>query len=131
MCSIAPSINQYDLNPQPSEIGQALALMGGLSVFLKLSLTWYLRPSPNSRYSVSQKLTKLFTQTMSTWPITFAGFVILGLISRGNTNGSLDTLVWIVLSVILFLSRIGCIPFTYDASSIGLDAHYTDSCCVV
>ncbi|KAH8103553.1 MFS general substrate transporter [Cristinia sonorae] len=96
----------------PQQIGFALSLMGGLSIFLKLSLTCILRPTPGARHSVSHKLTSLFTKTMATWPITFAGFIVLGLVSAAQGENASKGLIWAVLSVVLFLSRIGCIPFT-------------------
>ncbi|THH18400.1 hypothetical protein EUX98_g8965 [Antrodiella citrinella] len=99
------------LSLSPQQIGFALSIMGGLSIFLKLSLTWILRPDPNSGQSVSDKLTSLFTKTMGTWPVTFVGFIVLAWVSRGNGE-VLNGLMWFTLSVVMFLSRIGCIPFT-------------------
>ncbi|TCD66667.1 hypothetical protein EIP91_001085 [Steccherinum ochraceum] len=105
-------VSHGGLGLSPQQIGIAMFIMGSLSIFLKLSLTWILRPSPHSHQTVSQKLNSLFAQTMAAWPFTFFGFIILGWIASANVTGARTGLIWIVLSVVLFLSRIGCMPFT-------------------
>jgi len=104
-------VSDGGLSLSPKQIGLVLSVMGSLSIFLKLGLTWILRPSPHSRQTVSDRLTSLFTKTMGTWPITFSGFVVLGWVSSGKGE-VLNGFMWFTLSVVLFLSRIGCIPFT-------------------
>ncbi|TCD66668.1 hypothetical protein EIP91_001086 [Steccherinum ochraceum] len=105
-------VSHGGLGLSPQQIGIAMSIMGGLSIFLKLNLTWILRPSPHSRQTVSQKLNSLFAHTMAAWPFTFFGFAVLGWIARAGVDGARSGLIWTVLSIVLFLSRIGCLPFT-------------------
>lgn len=108
------------LIPQPAQIGQALSIMGFISIFLKLSMTVILRPDrPHA-------LTWLFNLTMSSWVLTFLAFPFLSWVvalSENSSQGLLDedtTLtimgrkaVWFAASFVLLLSRIGCMAFTY------------------
>ncbi|KAJ3487521.1 hypothetical protein NLI96_g3470 [Meripilus lineatus] len=103
----------------PAQIGQALSIMGFISIFLKLSMTVILRPDrPHA-------LTWLFNLTMSSWVLTFLAFPFLSWVvalSENSSQGLLDedtTLtimgrkaVWFAASFVLLLSRIGCMAFT-------------------
>ena len=56
---------------------------------------------------------------MRAWPLTFLGFIVLRFIAQwsgDDTNshdeGGISGLMWLAVSVVLFLSRVGCLGFT-------------------
>ncbi|PCH36125.1 MFS general substrate transporter [Wolfiporia cocos MD-104 SS10] len=98
-------VSQGGLALKPSEIGQALAVMGTVSIFLKLGMPALLR-----RLGV---LT-MFRICMRSWPITFAAMILLSVIARqvDAAGGAGRAGEWVAISFVLFLSRIGCMAFS-------------------
>jgi len=88
-------VDKGGLGMDPRRIGNALSFMGFVSIFIKLSLPWFLKPTPSSGTAVSDPLegqnaasthgriilkdkpSRLFTFGMRAWPVTFFGFVVL------------------------------------------------------
>ncbi len=121
---LSPRPQLMQLFVQPAQIGQALSIMGAISIPLKLSMTVLLHPRwPNA-------LTWLFNFSMGSWVVTFLGFPLLSWVVAIVEGGSTDELpalsitaaggklVWFVASFVLFLSRIGCMSFTYVHSTL-------------
>ena len=89
------------------KIATALSIMGLVSIGLKASLPIFLQ-----RYDA---LT-VFRFTLLTWPATFALIPLLNAIARsGGANGSAaqKAFLWVAISFVLFMSRLGCLAFSY------------------
>jgi phosphoglycerol transferase MdoB-like AlkP superfamily enzyme len=80
--------------------------MGTLSISLKLSLPLVL--TRHSSISV-------FRIALIAWPFTFAGLALLPAMARAA--GSPSVPLWLGLAIVLFLSRIGCLSFSYVYST--------------
>ena len=78
--------------------------MGTLSIFLKLGMPFFLR-----RFGT---LT-VFRWCMRSWAATFASMALLPVVAR-NARGAAEGVAaeWAAVSVVLFLSRIGCMAFS-------------------
>jgi len=89
--------NRGGLGLDPRRIGNALSFMGFISIFIKFSLTWFLKPSlskaPSSeaqgidtgainQLAFEDKPAKIFTFSMRAWPVTFFGFIVLRWVSE-------------------------------------------------
>ncbi|CCL98654.1 uncharacterized protein FIBRA_00656 [Fibroporia radiculosa] len=96
-------ISDGGLALSPSEIGRAMAIMGTVSMFLKLSMPFLLR-----RFGV---LT-VFRFCMLSWPVTFAFMAMLSIIAKHSEMAEGKALEWTAVSFVLFLSRIGCMAFS-------------------
>ncbi|CAL1711968.1 unnamed protein product [Somion occarium] len=119
-------MNHGGLGLDPRRIGHALSLMGFISIFLKLSLTRILKPSgtpvsslkSNLKPHFEDKATDIWIFAMRTWPITFIGFIVLHLVAKwlgaddGHEEGGISAVMWFAVSIVLFLSRLGCLGFT-------------------
>ena len=77
--------------------------MGTLSIFLKLAMPFFLRRLGT--------LT-VFRWCMRSWAATFAAMAFLPAVAR---NGGVAA-EWTAVSGVLFLSRIGCMAFSYVLS---------------
>jgi hypothetical protein len=83
----------------------ALSIMGLVSIPLKLSLPFIL--TRTSTLAV-------FRVTLRSWPITFASLPLLGLLARvlgPDRTGTQEALLWVAISTVLFLSRVGSMSF--------------------
>lgn len=106
---------------QPLQIGRALSFMGAVSIFLKLCMPGLLR-----RYGTLN----MFDFCMFAWVVTFAAMPLASWAAQSSTSavpvddlrGSLadettyreaSTLEWTTIGCILFLSRLGCLAFSY------------------
>ncbi|KZT71985.1 MFS general substrate transporter [Daedalea quercina L-15889] len=87
----------------PSQIGRALGVMGTLSIFLKLGMPFFLR-----RFGT---LT-VFRWSMRSWAATFAAMALLPIVARAVHGAEGVAAEWAAVSVVLFLSRIGCMSFS-------------------
>lgn len=88
---------------QPNEIGKALAVMGFVSIFMKLSMPFFLR-----RFGVINT----FSVCMQSWPITFAAMPVLSFIAKSADNANQGPVEWTAMTFVLFLSRVGCLAFS-------------------
>ncbi|KAK7691347.1 hypothetical protein QCA50_004743 [Cerrena zonata] len=110
------------LGLDPKRIGHALSLMGFISIFLKLSLTHIIKPYkaallPNG--PLEDRPAEIYIFAMRAWPVTFLGFILLRWIAQWTGNdipnhdsGGISGLMWLAVSGVLFLSRVGCMGFT-------------------
>ncbi|KZT10758.1 MFS general substrate transporter, partial [Laetiporus sulphureus 93-53] len=97
------SVENGGLGLKPAQIGQALTIMGTVSIFLKLSLPPLLR-----RFGT---LT-MFRFCMRSWPVTFASMSLLSLIAQRAVQPEGRAVEWVAVSFVLFLSRIGTMAFS-------------------
>lgn len=95
--------------------------MGFISIFLKLSLPIILR---------SRSATTVFIACTRVWPFAFAMFPILSLLSQAAANteandgfGPAKVWLWVAVSFVLFLSRVGTLTFGYAYLSYFLLNH--------
>lgn len=96
--------------------------MGFISIFLKLSLTRIIKPYKtvsSSNGPLEDKPAEIYIFAMRAWPLTFLGFIVLRLIAQwtesdtpNHDEGGISGLMWIAVSGVLFLSRVGCLGFT-------------------
>ena len=80
--------------------------MGLVSIGLKASLPNFLH-----RFDA---LT-VFRFTLLTWPLTFASMPLMNIIVRQtgpDRSPRAEALLWIMISLVLFLSRLGCLAFS-------------------
>ena len=76
--------------------------MGAVSIPLKLGMPLLLR-----RFGTLP----VFVGTMRTWPATFAALPLAALVARAG--GGEDGAKWPAIALALFLSRLGCLAFSY------------------
>ncbi|KAI0079836.1 MFS general substrate transporter [Panus rudis PR-1116 ss-1] len=118
-------VDRGGLGLDPRRIGNALSIMGGISILLKYSLTHLLKPSkdegriPGEHGQLSPKPVRIFELSMWAWPVTFAGFIALRLFAEwldpaGNKHddGGISGVLWVAVSCVLLLSRVGSLAFT-------------------
>jgi hypothetical protein len=89
---------------QPQKIATALSIMGLVSIGLKASLPIFLR-----RYDA---LT-VFRFTLWTWPVTLGLIPILNIIARHGSSAKNQALLWVAVTIVLFMSRLGSLAFSY------------------
>jgi hypothetical protein len=92
--------------------------MGLVSIPLKLSLPFIL-----TRMSTLG----VFRIAMHSWPITFASLPLLGLLARvlgPDRTGTREALLWVAISTVLFLSRVGCMAFGWVVHAIDRKRHW-------
>lgn len=80
--------------------------MGLVSIGLKAALPIFLR-----RYDALNA----FRFTLQTWPITFALMPILNVLARyapQHPSAQTEAILWVAISFVLFMSRIGCLAFS-------------------
>lgn len=80
--------------------------MGLVSIGLKASLPIFLR-----RFDA---LT-VFRFTLQTWPVTFALMPVLNVLARfavQHPGPQAEALLWVAISFVLFMSRLGCMAFS-------------------
>lgn len=79
--------------------------MGAISIPLKLSLPLILR-----HWSTAT----VYRASLRAWPITFAALPLLSLLARylgENRTSTQEAVLWVAISIVLFLSRVGCLTF--------------------
>ncbi|KAI0332370.1 MFS general substrate transporter [Cubamyces sp. BRFM 1775] len=107
-------IHQGGLAFSPAQIGRALAVMGAVSIPLKLCMPTLLR-----RFGTLA----VFDFSMLAWIVTFAFMPLASLVARHATTSTIaravedttrDTSVgeWTMVGFVLFLSRLGCLAFS-------------------
>lgn len=77
--------------------------MGTMSILMKLSMPFFLR-----RFGVMT----MFTVSMQSWPLTFAAMPVLSLIARSAARANESALEWVWMTLVLFMSRVGCLAFS-------------------
>lgn len=80
--------------------------MGFVSIVLKASLPIFLR-----RIDALH----VFRFTLLTWPLTFAFLPLLNLLARATgpeRNVRAEAVLWIAISFVLFMSRLGSLAFS-------------------
>lgn len=97
--------------------------MGFISIFLKLSLTRIIKPYKAIYLTediLEDKPGEIYIFAMRAWPITFLGFIALRWIAQWTESstptldqGGISGLMWLAISGVLFLSRVGCLGFTF------------------
>ena len=91
---------------QPRKIATALSIMGFVSILLKASLPIFLR-----RFDALN----VFRFTLQTWPVTFALMPLLNILARhaaNNPSGQSQAILWLTISFVLFMSRLGSLAFS-------------------
>lgn len=129
--------------------------MGLISIFIKLTLPWFLRPSrapgrenrgeatqedsaeaPN-QVVLEDKTSKLFTFGMIAWPLTFFGFVVLRWVAiwfgSDQNPGMSATAPWTAYqeggtSAIMWLA-VSCVLFASRVGCIGFTYVLSSLCC--
>jgi hypothetical protein len=79
--------------------------MGAISIPLKLSLPLILR-----HWSTAT----VYRASLRAWPVTFAALPLLSLFARylgENRTSAQEAVLWVAISIVLFLSRVGCMTF--------------------
>lgn len=84
--------------------------MGLISIPLKLALPFVLR---------TRSATAVFVACMRIWPLTFAAFPVLSMLSRAAAHGVDEgagagwarTMLWAGVCAVLFMSRVGTLTF--------------------
>lgn len=95
-------------------IAYALSIMGFVSIGLKASLPIFLR-----RYDTLS----VFRFTLQAWPVTFALMPFLNIIARGagpERSAAAESLLWVAIGIVLFMSRINTLGFGYVGRMISL-----------
>lgn len=80
--------------------------MGLVSIGLKAILPIFLR-----RYDALN----VFRFTLQTWPFTFALMPVLNVLARHaakQPSARAEAILWVAISFVLFMSRIGCLAFS-------------------
>ncbi|KAI0811043.1 MFS general substrate transporter [Irpex lacteus] len=98
-------IEQGGLGMEPLRIAFALSIMGFVSIGLKASLPIFLR-----RYDTLS----VYRFTVGMNPVTFALIPVLNIIARAagpDRSVAAEVLLWVAISVVLFMSRINTLAF--------------------
>ncbi|GBE80717.1 predicted protein [Sparassis crispa] len=96
-------IHDGGLALSPLAIGQALSVMGIVSIFLKLTMPVLLR-----RFGT---LT-VFRSCMQSWPVTFASMALLSFVAKQAVAMESKAIEWVAVGFTLFMSRVGCMAFS-------------------
>ena len=83
--------------------------MGAASIVLKLGMPPLLR-----RFGTLS----VFVGTMRTWPAAFAALPFAALVARAGAGAGEDGVRWPTIALALFLSRLGCLAFSYVMSDL-------------
>ena len=103
---------------QPAQIGRALSGMGAVSIFLKMCMPALLR-----RFGTLN----VFDFAMLAWSACFLSMPLASWIAQASVGTSINPLIdsdkyregsaveWASVALTLFLSRLGCLAFSYVA----------------